>query len=107
MVVGTWESVGAPPPATWLADWGRQVSFFESTNFNEMMPRDDLKFGGTTYVLAKPGESYIAYAPALTGSLIAIVTPFNGGTSTATYRGNIRSGSPSRMRGRAAASAPS
>ena len=34
-----------------------------------MMPRDDLRFGGTTYVLAKPGESYIAYAPALAGSL--------------------------------------
>ena len=71
MVLGAWETTtgGAVPPAAWLADWGRQVSFFESTNFNEMMPRDDLRFGGTTYVLAKPGESYIAYAPALAGSL--------------------------------------
>ena len=71
MVLGAWETAtgGAVPPAAWLADWGRQVSFFESTNFNEMMPRDDLRFGGTTYVLAKPGESYIAYAPALVGSL--------------------------------------
>ncbi len=63
MVVGSWESeVGAPPPTEWLQDWGRQVRFFEATNYSEMLPLDELRFGGTQYVLAKPGDSYIAYA---------------------------------------------
>ncbi len=34
-----------------------------------MTPRDDLRFGGTQYVLAKPGDSYIAYASALAGDI--------------------------------------
>ncbi len=52
-----------------LAACGRVVQFFESTNFNEMAPHDELAHGGTNYVLAKPGDSYIAYASALVGSL--------------------------------------
>ena len=52
----------APPESR-----GRLVSFFESTNFNEMAPHDELKNGGTQYVLAAPGDSYIAYASALSG----------------------------------------
>ena len=48
---------------------GRTVRFFESTNFNEMAPRDDLAFAGTQYVLAKPGGSYIAYASNLVGKM--------------------------------------
>jgi hypothetical protein len=48
-----------------LEDCGRLVSFFESTNFNEMSPHDELRFAGTKYVLALPGFSYIAYAPNL------------------------------------------
>ena len=69
MVVGTWEGVGAPPTSEMLSDWGRQKRFFEITNFDEMRPNDDLKAGGTEYLLAKPGESYILYASNLSGEL--------------------------------------
>ena len=50
-----------------LEDCGRLVRFFESTDFNEMSPHDELRFAGTKYVLALPGSSYIAYAPELRG----------------------------------------
>jgi len=52
-----------------LETHGRMVSFFESTNFNKMAPNDELKFGGTEYVLAMPGDSYIAYASNLSGKM--------------------------------------
>jgi hypothetical protein len=41
----------------------------ESTNFNEMSPHDELKYGGTQYVLALPGDSYIAYTSNLSGNI--------------------------------------
>ena len=59
----------ANTPVSDLQDCGRLASFFESTNFNEMSPRDDLAYGGTQYVLAKPGSSYIAYASNLSGDI--------------------------------------
>jgi len=59
----------AATPKSDLADCGRLVRFFETTNFNEMSPHDDLAFAGTKYVLAKPGDSYIAYAPNLDGKI--------------------------------------
>jgi hypothetical protein len=52
-----------------IEDCGRLVRFFESTNFNLMSPHDDLKYAGTQYVLALPGDSYIAYASALEGQI--------------------------------------
>jgi hypothetical protein len=52
-----------------LADCGRLVGFMESTSFNQMAPNDALRFGGTEYVLAFPGDGYIAYASALSGSI--------------------------------------
>ncbi len=52
-----------------LEDCGRLVRFLESTNFNEMSPHDELGFAGTKYVLARPGFSYIAYAPDLQGEI--------------------------------------
>lgn len=52
-----------------LRDCGRLARFFESTNFNEMSPHDELKYGGSKYVLAQPGTSYIAYTPALSGKI--------------------------------------
>jgi len=52
-----------------LEDCGRLVRFFESTNFNEMSPHDELKFAGTKYVLAQPGFNYIAYSPKLQGNI--------------------------------------
>jgi len=59
----------ASTPKSDLEDCGRLVRFFESTNFNEMSPHDDLAFAGTKYVLARPGESYIAYSPELQGKI--------------------------------------
>jgi CubicO group peptidase (beta-lactamase class C family) len=55
----------ASTPESDLEDCGRLVRFFESTNFNEMSPHDELAFAGTKYVLARPGFSYIAYSPDL------------------------------------------
>ncbi|MBN1675118.1 MAG: hypothetical protein JXR37_29020 [Kiritimatiellae bacterium] len=52
-----------------LLDCGRQVEFFEGTTFNVMAPHDELAHGGTEYVLALPGQCYIAYAAALAGSI--------------------------------------
>jgi len=52
-----------------LEDCGKLVRFFESTNFNEMSPHDELKFAGTKYVLARPGFNYIAYSPKLQGEI--------------------------------------
>jgi len=52
-----------------LEDCGKLVRFFESTNFNEMAPHDELKFAETKYVLALPGFSYIAYSPELQGKI--------------------------------------
>lgn len=59
----------ANTPLSDLKDCGRLVSFFESTNFNGMVPHDELKYGGTEYVLAKPGDSYIAYTSTLSGDI--------------------------------------
>jgi len=52
-----------------LEDCGRLVRFLESTNFYEMSPHDELRNGGTEYVLAQPGRSYIAYASDLNGKI--------------------------------------
>jgi myo-inositol-hexaphosphate 3-phosphohydrolase len=52
-------------PISDLEDCGRLVSFMTSTNFNQMSPHDELKYAGTEYVLALPGESYIAYSSSL------------------------------------------
>jgi hypothetical protein len=52
-----------------LQNCGRLVDFMESTDINEMAPHDELAFGGTLYVLANPGDSYIAYASSLSGDM--------------------------------------
>ncbi len=56
-------------PISGLKDCGRLVSFMESTNFNVMSPHDELAFDGTEYVLALPGDSYIAYSSDLSGNI--------------------------------------
>jgi len=56
-------------PQSDLEDCGRLVRFMESTNFNEMAPHDELAYKGTEYVLALPGESYIAYASDLSDEI--------------------------------------
>ncbi|MCK4235247.1 T9SS type A sorting domain-containing protein [candidate division WOR-3 bacterium] len=52
-----------------LDDCGRLVEFMESTDINEMAPHDELIYEGTEYVLAQPGNSYIAYASDLVGDI--------------------------------------
>ena len=52
-----------------LKDCGYLVTFMESTDFNVMAPHDELAFGGTEYVLAFPGDSYIAYSSNLSGDI--------------------------------------
>jgi hypothetical protein len=51
----------APSPDQW-GDCAVLYDFFESTNFNEMAPHDELASGASKWVLAKPGQSYIAYS---------------------------------------------
>lgn len=44
-----------------LANCGHLVRFMESSDFRDMEPRDDLAGQGTTYLMAQPGQGYIAY----------------------------------------------
>jgi hypothetical protein len=55
-----------------LQDLGRLVRFMESTNFNKMAPHDELRFANTEYVLASPGDSYIAYSSGSSGAEIGL-----------------------------------
>jgi hypothetical protein len=48
-------------PVADLQACGHLVRFMESTRFNRTSPRDDLARGDTDYVLAAPGQVYIAY----------------------------------------------
>jgi hypothetical protein len=52
----------ARTPEEDLRACGHVVRFFEKTRFNECAPHDELAAGATSYVLARPGEVYIAYA---------------------------------------------
>ena len=56
----------ASDPADWndpdkYDDCARLMDFMESTRINETSNRDDLTRGNTDYVLANPGQVYIAY----------------------------------------------
>ena len=59
----------ASTPVADLEDCGRLRRFMESTRFAEMAPHDELAFGASEYVLANPGQLYIAYASARSGDL--------------------------------------
>lgn len=52
-----------------LAADGRIAKFMEQTDFHTMTPRDDLAAGSTRWVLANPGNSYIAYTYAYSGPM--------------------------------------
>jgi|GEM_PF-1009529 len=52
----------ASTPAADLEACGRLVRFMEATRFHETAPRDDLRRGHTDYVLADPGNVYLAWA---------------------------------------------
>jgi len=70
MAVGAWENnIGGTPSSGMITDWGRQIRFFESTDFDQMLPSTSLRDGGTQYLLANQGKSYIAYASNLSGDI--------------------------------------
>ncbi|MBR9699921.1 DUF4038 domain-containing protein [Candidatus Woesearchaeota archaeon] len=52
-----------------LTDCGVLKGFFESTDLLNLAPHDELAFGGTQWVLANPGNSYIAYTSSLIGDM--------------------------------------
>lgn len=51
----------ASTPVSDLRDCGNVVRFFEAVDLDGMEPHDELAYTGTQYVLAKPGERYLAY----------------------------------------------
>ncbi len=51
----------ASTPVSDLETCGRLVRFMQATRFSRTSPRDDLARANTTYVLADPGKTYIAY----------------------------------------------
>jgi hypothetical protein len=59
----------ANTPINDLKDCGRLVEFMQSTDFTRMAPHDELSYEGADYVLALPGDSYIAYASNLSGKI--------------------------------------
>ena len=59
----------AGTPEEQLQDCRRLQHFFESTDCNCMAPHDELRYAGTKYVLASPGQSYIAYTSEKSASL--------------------------------------
>ena len=58
-------------------------AFFEGTDFYTMSNHDELRHAGTTYVLADPGHSYIAYAENLSGEVG--IRRMTSGTYTLTW----------------------
>jgi hypothetical protein len=67
VMVNGWDI--ATTPEARLKECGYMVKFFASTNLSIMSPHDELKFGGTEYVMALPGHSYVAYASNLSGNI--------------------------------------
>lgn len=59
----------ADTPATILNQCRYLQRFFEATDFYTMAPHDELAHGETKWVLAHPGNSYIAYAENLSGKM--------------------------------------
>ena len=66
MVLGM-DIAGTPRPD--LVDCGRLVHFFESLPLSDLAPHDDLRLGGTEYVLADLHQYYVAYASRLKGRM--------------------------------------
>ena len=60
---------GDPSHEKSLRDDGFINTFMEQTDFYRMKPRDDLASGSTKWVLANPGDSYIAYSYDYSGPL--------------------------------------
>ena len=56
-------------PVQDLKDCGYLVRFFHSVPLYGMAPHDELAHAGTNYVLAKPGDRYVAYASDAAGQI--------------------------------------
>jgi len=52
-----------------LRGCGNVVRFFRPVNLREMAPHDELAAGDTQYVLANPGQQYVAYSSHSTGRM--------------------------------------
>jgi CubicO group peptidase (beta-lactamase class C family) len=59
----------AGTPAEDLIDCGHLAQFLSVVSLPGMEPHDELAHGDTQYVLAQPGEQYVAYAANATGRL--------------------------------------
>ena len=59
----------AGTPAQDLKDCGYLVRFLQGVQLQGMAPRDELAHAGTDYVLAKPGDRYVAYAADAAGQI--------------------------------------
>jgi len=59
----------AGTPMQDLKDGGYLVSFFQAVRLPGMAPHDELAHAGTDYVLAKPGDRYVAYASEAAGQI--------------------------------------
>jgi hypothetical protein len=66
MVLGMDIATTAPSD---LEDLGRVRAFMESAGINRLAPHDELAHGATDYVLADPGNAYIAYASNANGDM--------------------------------------
>jgi hypothetical protein len=59
----------ANTPVQDLKDCGAVVQFFGAVNLRGMEPHDELALGATQYVLARPGQRYVAYASQAQGQM--------------------------------------
>jgi hypothetical protein len=77
VIVHNMDVINTPVEA--IEDCGRIVSFFESTPFSEMEPRDDLARLQTDFVFGDPAVGYILYAAAVAGNLGLSIPPGGAG----------------------------
>ena len=63
-----WDILGSPDAD--LNALGFIDNFFRAIpSLNSMVPRNDLKYGNTKFVLAVPGQTYVAYSDAASGNV--------------------------------------
>jgi hypothetical protein len=70
----------ANTPVSDLSDLGRLRAFMESTDFPDMAPHDELAHAATQYVLAQPGNRYIAYSANLANGAQLGIKAMQAGT---------------------------
>jgi hypothetical protein len=64
LVLAMFDGKTPDPSDEMLGDFRRMQTFFESIPFNTLAPADDLRHGGTRWVLANPDQGrYLLYSP--------------------------------------------